>query len=294
MPRVQILPGLLTLAALIGLSFVGCSDEDPAPSGAAGSGGASGAGGTGALDGGQEAASPDADEPDAGEPDGGEEAGVEKTCADATNPALAFGPSESVSGATKEEWLEKWWEWTLNVPKTGHPNLGGACDQGQDGPVWMLGGTAGEDSIRECTVPADLSIFVPAASVLAWLTPEDDCGCMEVDCIKPMVEEAVQLEKDSVCLEVDGVSVGPLEDYLTWSEGFGLHPHETDPWYSNVGPYGPNNCGATEGDPRLGVAWGYAVVLKPLTPGQHTIRLFDVAGDGSGFAGEVTYQITVP
>ena len=57
----------------------------------------------------------------------------------------------------------------------------------------------------------------------------------------------------------------------------------------DLGAIGPNACGIPEG-PRFGVGDGYWVMLRPLAPGAHVLRI--TASIANTIEIDVTYQLT--
>ena len=99
-----------------------------------------------------------------------------------------------------------------------------------------------------------------------------------------------------VCLEVDGKAVGTLAEmksHLVWGGPWAYDSDDADPKIPYPETYGPNNCGVAEGTPRELVSWGFTFVLKPLPPGQHTIRWYVVPSLMDLEPRGVTYDVTV-
>ena len=69
-------------------------------------------------------------------------------------------------GQSYVKWTEKWWQWAFSLPKNESPindSTGENCGSGQDGPVWYLAGTFGENKIphRVCQIPYGVAILFP-------------------------------------------------------------------------------------------------------------------------------------
>ena len=62
------------------------------------------------------------------------------------------------------EWIAKWWNWTLSIPKGEHPRddfTPEKCSANQGGPVWFLSDQLGGREERTCTIPAGKAILFP-------------------------------------------------------------------------------------------------------------------------------------
>jgi hypothetical protein len=192
----------------------------------------------------------------------------------ATNP--------KVYGKTYGEWAAEWWKWAASFPADMNPigdETGELCDMGQSGPVWFLAGTFGATDVeRDCTIPPGKAIFYPIVNA-AWVdAPGDevfsddevrwivsaligDTWCQLSSTLdtfdtpnlgevaapvtalgRPIVR--AQSPKDSVYLPEDNIFDDPENDVDI--------------------PGGLNN--------RL-IAEGHWVMLPPLTPGDHVLKL---------------------
>jgi hypothetical protein len=73
----------------------------------------------------------------------------------------------------------EWWQWALSIPTAQNPQLdptGANCMIGQHGSVWFLAGVfGGGTASRNCTVPADTTLFFPVINSLQINTP-NVCG----------------------------------------------------------------------------------------------------------------------
>jgi hypothetical protein len=95
-------------------------------------------------------------------------------------------------------------------------------------------------------------------------------------------------------VEVDGEAIADPKSYVFQSTAMyyftGLGPDQ-DPLFTCTGPMLANACGYPLGDRRLANA-GYAFVLQPLPPGQHTIRIRRETLDCTKWT-DVIYNITI-
>ena len=82
--------------------------------------------------------------------------------ADDLNPGV-FSKDSSPYGIPYKEWITKWWQWIMSIPKEQHPRLNYTperCGIEQTGPVWFLAdkGESGTE-VRTCTIPAGKAIL---------------------------------------------------------------------------------------------------------------------------------------
>jgi hypothetical protein len=199
---------------------------------------------------------------------------------------------------TYGEWSARWWQWLVSIPAATNPNLtSGAvdCTLGQSGQVWFLGGSFGDKPsyTRSCTIEGGKDLLVtPLTALFGELgpTPESDCpnGPNECDPIL-LRSSAAEGQDDPQLLEVrvDNAQVKNVDQYRV-----------TSPVFSAFFPAKailPDSIvlGGTvpQGSHGPLISDGYFVLLKPLSPGPHTIHLKGVSN--GGFTVEVTYQLTV-
>ena len=225
----------------------------------------------------------------------------------ARNPNPGILPINSTPyGMSYGEWGAAWWTWGLGIPGDQNPILdpdGSFCDSGQEGPVWFLAGTFGGDAVRTCTVPKGKALFFPIINWVYW-APEDLEFVQDVlaphfgwDLTGLTEEEILRLgvnwnvdHTTILSLTIDGVEVNDPWQYRAESPAFSviLADFVAD-WGYEPGLREPN------------VADGYWFMIRPLTPGEHTIQFnsgaqFSVAnGDPYDYEFEVqiTYHLTV-
>jgi hypothetical protein len=206
----------------------------------------------------------------------------------------------------------KWWTWATGIfPET--PILdttGELCGQGQKGKIWFLagsfGGTIGEGTVeRNCTVPANKTLFFPVFNTL-WWAPEDGETAAEVrilsnESIVPVIGCELR-EPFSVCNpNVAGLDMEvlvddePVEDIFGYRAqsppGGSLYQIEEGSWGVDFGGQAPPNF-FPPGDRDPAVADGYWVMLRPLSPGDHTV-VIRATVPGDNFELLVTYMLEV-
>lgn len=180
----------------------------------------------------------------------------------ATSPAYA--PGSYVSGASLDEWNTRHWQWTLSFPVGSSPNQDGTgemCMHGQSGAVVFI-----PRNLPPCTVPEGHAVLIPIAG--------GECSSVEAipfwggdeDALRACAaQEASRYANISVT--VDGDVIAGIERYRSATGPFAVVLPEQ------------NLLGAPMG-PAWAAADGYAVLLRPLSPGEHTIIVHTETADG--------------
>ena len=176
----------------------------------------------------------------------------------------------------------QWWQWILEQPATGNPNLDSTgADAGNGQPpkdVFFLAGTFGPDPVtRTFTVPADTALFLPLLNNLGLApkpAPQPKPNGNQVPQLKalaaPFVDSATGLN-----VTLDGVSLLGSETRVK-SPVF----HFTEPDQDSL--LGPGTFTA--------VSDGYWLFLGPLPPGTYELKF---GGTSQGFTVDITDNITV-
>ena len=204
------------------------------------------------------------------------------------NPRIA--PIQSHQGGKSySQWAANWWQWALETPASTNPLLNkGECSVGQKGRVWFIGGTFnGEAVVRNCTVPAGTSLFLPLINTFygAFLTdpPEQRTE-------KFLREQVDYIKKENLTLlkvEIDGVSVKNPSQYFEKSPLFNVQLPK-----DNI--YGVDESVIPQLRLAPSVDQGYYLFLEPLKPGKHTIKWQAKISSPTGNSEQnVTYNIVV-
>lgn len=188
-----------------------------------------------------------------------------------------------IGGRSYAQWEGAAWEWAianLRFYDSGVPRGAHCTTTGQAGPVWFLGGdnyeAAGDSIKRGCDVPAGVYLFLD--------DPSAECSTVE-----PPPFHATTSDGLHSCAR----SFGPFTSTLTLDgkrtvlSGFEV----TSPVFSFRMPPRNNYLlapGATSG---RGAAYGDPVMLRPLTPGIHTLVRTDSSPRGPTL--RFTYELTV-
>jgi hypothetical protein len=156
------------------------------------------------------------------------------------------------------------------------------CALDQAGPIWFLAGTAGGSVVRSCTVPAGKAIFFPlVANECSYAeNPNLKSPSQLIDCAKSADNNLKYLQ-----LSIDGVAIPDLEKYRVTSTQLFNFTFAKD-----------NIAGAPPG-PASGALDGWFAYVKPLPPGNHTIRFggaeLSVTPGQPNYAVDATYHLTV-
>ena len=165
-------------------------------------------------------------------------------------------PDQTVAGMTQAAWSQAWWQWAGSFEAEDSPvgdRTGAMCGRKQGGTVWFLAGTYGtQRTVRSCHVPSGRYLFFPLINYIVMPRVLDLTNCEAVKASARAMTDAPQ----ALLLELDGQRI----------EGLAAHRQA------------PTECfdmGALA-QPRLRIfpsaANGYYVMLKPLSPGTHTLN----------------------
>ena len=194
-------------------------------------------------------------------------ASVGEVLAEEGNPGIVPIGSHFAIGQSYAALGAQWWQWALQAPTADNPLLdamGEKCRVGQSGPVWFLAGTlgSGTPTSRECEIPSDKLIFFPVINegYFAFLNDRDRTP--------EFLRAQLQCQDvQNLSVRIDGQAVARPEKFVTSAKDSPLFEVQlpTD-----------NILGATpSGIPELllspSVHKGYYMLLKPLSPGSHSI-----------------------
>ena len=198
------------------------------------------------------------------------------------NPGVV-PPNAEPFGKSYGDWGAEWWKWAIAIPFASNPIMdpnGDAQAQGQHGPVWFLAGDAGGFVERTVQVPAGRAIFVPLLNLA------NDYPCPDPS-FQPAPGQSlydflasgaagILAYVDGMTAQLDGTTIRNLFDYRGTSQ---LSTFTGDPSMVAFD-------GCITGTPQQFVSDGYWLMLKPLSPGMHTLRI-----TGSVFGGAFTLDV---
>ena len=148
----------------------------------------------------------------------------------------------------------------------------------QSGSVWFLQGGNG-DQERYNTMPAGTFLLCPLFIYLNdYPCPDPDFHPAPGQSMEDFLTEGARAIIDGITppsMEVDGVAINNTTSYRATSKLF--------IFTGDLSMQAFDGC--VTGSPQVGVSDGYLVLLKPLTPGAHTLRF-------SGF-GDIVIHLTV-
>jgi len=187
------------------------------------------------------------------------------------NPAL-LPPSEKVAGRAQVDWSKSWWQWAGSFARYESPvadKAGSRCHLKQSGPVWFLAGTYGtQRTIRSCTVPVGKYLFFPLVNYVVYPQYVGSLTCEQATAkARTMTDGA-----SSLLLELDGKLITNLE----------AHRQATVACF-DLGELAGGGVAPS-------AANGYYIMLRPLSPGTHTLNFGGILPNMSQ---AVTYTLHV-
>jgi hypothetical protein len=211
----------------------------------------------------------------------------DSTTPETTTPVYAAG--SILYGSSYADWAAAWWKWNLQFDCAHFPlrdTTGALESQNQSGSVFFLSGRRGHT--LSVTVPSGKSIFLPL------ITFESDYPCASDTSSHPAAGETVEHfltnmtqgsvnAMDQLSLTIDGTSIANISSYQVIS-----------PMFSMTANAELGNCfdDCIAGIPQSFVAGGYFFMLRPLSPGTHTIHRVGGASLLFPFLYDITYNIT--
>jgi hypothetical protein len=161
-------------------------------------------------------------------------------------------------GIPYNQWLSKWWQWTQSIAEPVHPREHPSeqnCKVAQQGPVWFLADLLSGRQERTCTIPASKSILAP---LVVGFCGADSPGVTDDNSLR----QCAIVGNDYATMQVtlDGQEIKNLDQNRVQYGPFML-------------TYGDNNIYKHKPISVKGYVDGYYLILKPLSPGQHTLEL---------------------
>ena len=205
-------------------------------------------------------------------------------------------------GLSYGQWSAKFWQWEFSLPITNHPLfLDGTvdCSTGQSGPVWFIGGTFTTNTVngittgkanRTCLIPSGKAIFFPIVNVECSEVPGDNLGDTSQAGLRQCAMSFANLiNAGTLRASIDGDEVRRLNRYRVQSPEFLLGPLPNDNIFQSFGLEG------LPGHTYRSVSDGVHLMLRPLSPGRHTVKFYGEIDnpDGSKFIEDITYVLHV-
>ena len=195
----------------------------------------------------------------------------------ADRPGTLVGPHQRVGGRTLSAWQAAWWRWRSALPyHTAAPSPDSCITSGQRGSVWFLGGDPS----------SQVSCSVPSGRYLLLGTPGVDCSTAEAPPFHARtnagllgcVRRVWRTTPSTYTVTLDGVLLRPS---VVASPVFDVRMPAQD------------NYLLAPGHTRARAAvYGVVTMLRPLSPGAHTLSVAVQYPRGSPTS-RVTYRLTV-
>lgn len=194
-------------------------------------------------------------------------------------------PDQTIFGKSYSELADEWTNWLVKEPFATNPAFdpdGQLCDRNQSGRVWFLASTFGGIVDRTCEIPAGKAIFISVGGAFVSFAPDFPAAgdpCLQLGSTVAKVRcdvnddvpvaPGIQLEAT-----LDGTPVRDLFAYRAQSLPRGFTLRVPNPSFVT-------DLGLAPGDRFPAVADGYFLLLKPLSPGQHTLTVRKINPDQS-------------
>jgi hypothetical protein len=175
---------------------------------------------------------------------------------------VSSSPSTFLKGSSPysipyEDWMTKWWQWNMQIPKEQHPQAVNPdlikCPVGESGNVSFLTHILQGESGYSCTIPAGHALMIPILT--GECTSDEAKASVQAD----MMKCATEGNKYSTFeVTADGVRLNGLDQNDARSGIFSMTVPE-----DNFLDLNPGKWDAVTG--------GYFAFLKPLPVGNHTV-----------------------
>jgi hypothetical protein len=186
---------------------------------------------------------------------------IGRTAAAASQPTPLVPRSGLVAGRSYGQWLVAAYRWRLALPGVTS-NKTSCFTRSQHGPVWFLNGSEvnGTAVTRTCAIPP--------GRYLMLLVPGIDCSTIEAPPVHATTNAGLRRcvrawwarHRGQETVTLDGKPLIP-PGYLVATSVFSFKIPARNNWMYHV-------RGRTRG---RAAAYGYASIMRPLTPGVHTI-----------------------
>jgi hypothetical protein len=195
-----------------------------------------------------------------------------------SNPGV-LPPNSNPFGKSYGQWGAEWWKWVYAQPFSKNPVFdatGEFCAEGQSGKVWFLAGSFGGTVTRTCAVPKGKAIFFPIYNIF------NDYPCPDAT-FKPAPGQSLEDFLTNGTGQTPGARdlidpANPRTDFAVTVDGQQLSGLGEYRATSRLAAFTGNTSlqvidACITGSSQLGVSDGYWIMLAPLTPGQHTLRI---------------------
>ena len=174
--------------------------------------------------------------------------------ADPKSESLVIDPDDVVFDHPQAEWAEAYQQWIAAFPRGASPvtdTTGELCAARQDGDVWFLAGSEGTAPVeRRCSVPPGKTLFVPLAGTVERSgNRQPDCGAMARIAADHLTRVGM------LSMTVDGQALYNLASFRQ----------------ATGDCFAPGLRQVPRSSAKTSLADGWAVMLRPLPAGPHTI-----------------------
>jgi len=197
--------------------------------------------------------------------------GIHSVSGTPSNPEI-FLKGSVPYGVPYEDWIAKWWQWNLQIPKEQHPIVNDSlttCPVGESRPVSFLTQKLQGQTQYSCTIPSGHAILAPIGT--------GECTTDEAKTSVPeeMINCATTGDKFLTIntVSIDGVPLNDLEQsYVIGTQMNDLGKNYAITKIFNI-TIPENNFLELKPGKWKDAAGGYFIFLKPLSPGDHAIRI---------------------
>jgi hypothetical protein len=204
------------------------------------------------------------------------------TAATGPSPGV-FPPHSKPFGHSYGEWSARWWQQTLALHGSQHPNAFDAgdvpCNLGTRRVAFLVGTTTSGEVTRACTIRQGQAVLFPLIN--GECSEIEGAGSTRAElraCAAAQADSFVDLSAS-----VDGRTLDGLHRFRFESPLFRFRSVSDNAFGVPATP---------PGQPSKAVADGYWVMLHPLGRGVHRIEFGGIA-DGFGFMTRATYSLRV-
>jgi hypothetical protein len=170
-----------------------------------------------------------------------------------------FRPDDKPYRLSYGQWTVRWWQWAKLAPVRINPVIdktGMYAHVNQQGPVWFLAGTFGENTLphRSCILPYGKAILFPVINYE----------------MNPLEKPELANGSDLIHHVIDDIDDIVVRYAIVDGTTVPVYRIKSDPLIFSLIISDENNNGI-EGGTTYAVADGYWVFLKPLSKGNHHI-----------------------
>ncbi|MEO6207729.1 MAG: hypothetical protein ABIP77_07225, partial [Candidatus Limnocylindrales bacterium] len=188
--------------------------------------------------------------------------------ASAADGAEVYASTSRPLGASYVTWTERWFQWAFGTPvdtnPISHPE---GCTTNLHGSVWYMPHTFVGSAVKtHCTIPKGTSILLAPGGALCDATEAPDTW-----------------RSLRSCADLTWASLYNFQVFIDGQELRNLEPFDVATPVFKIS-YPVNNLFDLRPGSYNAVATGRFVMLRPLTPGRHTIVVRDQSEDGTAQA----------